>query len=85
MEKSPFTREHRLLIAMLRERRRAASLTQAQIAKKLGLTQSVVSKWERGDRRVDLIQLLAWCRATGDTLSGFAADFESRVKRKRKR
>lgn len=68
-----------MLVTLLRERREAASLTQAQMAKKLGVSQSFVSKWERGDRRVDLVQLRQWCHATGDTLPKFVAAFEKRL------
>jgi len=79
MEKSAFTAEHRILVVMLREQREKASLTQAQLAVKLRVSQSFVSKWERGDRRIDLVQLRQWCRATGISLSRFAAMFEKRV------
>jgi transcriptional regulator with XRE-family HTH domain len=38
--------------AALRERRKAAGLTQAALAAKLGVTQAAVAQWERGKRPV---------------------------------
>ena len=82
MEKSPFTKMHRLLITMLREQREAASLTQAEVAERLGVSQSFVSKWERGDRRIDVVQLREWCQITGDTLPKFVSRLETRLAKK---
>jgi transcriptional regulator with XRE-family HTH domain len=59
--------------AKLRAARLAADLTQAQLAARLGTTQSVVSAWERGDRRPDVHQLVRLAAALGvnDILSLF--------------
>jgi transcriptional regulator with XRE-family HTH domain len=76
MEKSTFTHEYRILRTMLREARLAAKLTQEQLAERLGETQSFVSKCERGERRLDLVQMKAFCHALGTTLSAFVATFE---------
>lgn len=82
MEKSTFTREYGILTALLRDVRQKAGLTQVQIAEKLGETQSFVSKCERGERRLDLVQLQQFCRILGIELRSFVAEYESRVKRK---
>lgn len=42
---------------LLREARLAAGLTQAEVAAALGRPQSFVAKIERGERRVDVIEL----------------------------
>ena len=76
MEKSTFTREYAALCRLLRETREKAGLTQVGLAEKIGETQSYVSKVERGERRLDLVQLQAFCRAMKTTLSAFVADFE---------
>jgi len=81
MEKSAYTSEHRILVAMLREQREKALLTQAELAAKLKVSQSFVSKWERGDRRIDLVQLRHWCQATDVSLPRFATMFEQRLLR----
>lgn len=43
---------------MLIEARKAANLTQAELSAKLERPQSYVSKYERGERRLDLIEFL---------------------------
>ena len=50
---------------------REAHLTQHQIAKKIGQTQSYVSKYEHGEQRLNLIELEAVCDAAGVSLSEF--------------
>ncbi|MAT72892.1 MAG: transcriptional regulator [Planctomycetaceae bacterium] len=82
MEKSPFTREHRVLVGLLRTRREEAGLTQEELARRLKVSQSSLSKWERGDRRIDLVQLRSWCQATGCSLAEFINQFEKRLARR---
>ncbi len=49
---------HRALIAALIKRREALDLTQADVAGKLGEYQSFVARYESGQRRIDVIELL---------------------------
>ena len=65
MEKSIHTRDHAKLIGLLRKAREDAGVTQVQLAKKLRLTQSLYSKMERGEVRIDVIQLRTMCRVLG--------------------
>ena len=81
MEKSLFTREHRLLVALLREMREEAQITQMELATKIGQSQSFVTKAECGERRLDLIQLRNICQALGTSLPKFVARLETRIKR----
>ena len=48
----------KLFMKMLEQERVQANLTQVQLAKKLGKPQSYVSKYENGERRLDLIEFL---------------------------
>jgi transcriptional regulator with XRE-family HTH domain len=57
MEKTIFTEAHKELVANLIKARRACDLKQADVAKKLGRTQSYISKIEAGQRRLDIVQL----------------------------
>lgn len=84
MEKSLFTREHRLLTELLRDIRKRAGLTQIQLAKKLGESQSYISKWERGALRLDLVQVRSLCTALGITMPELVAEFEKRVAGKKR-
>lgn len=76
MDKTIFTREYRVVLRLLREARRDAGLTQVDLAKKLAITQSLLSKIERGDRRIDVIELRAFCTAVGVGLLEFIRRLE---------
>jgi transcriptional regulator with XRE-family HTH domain len=45
--------------------RKSAGLTQVGLADLLGRPQSFVSKYERGERRLDVIEFCEVCRALG--------------------
>ena len=55
----------RRLCAALREAREQAGLTQTDLAKRLGVGQSYVSKIENGDRKIEVAELVLVCRALG--------------------
>lgn len=44
----------------LKQARLDAGLSQEEVARRLGISQSIVSRAESGDRRVDVIELLAF-------------------------
>jgi predicted transcriptional regulator len=56
--------------------REKAGLTQAAVANKLNRPQSFVSKYESGERRLDLIELAEICKAMGTSLVEFVKQFE---------
>jgi transcriptional regulator with XRE-family HTH domain len=49
------------MLARLVEARRSAGLNQVELAEKLGRPQSFVSKIEKGDRRIEVLELIAIC------------------------
>ena len=53
------------LCELLIEGRGRAGLTQQQLAKRLGMHQSFVAKYEGGERRIDVLEFLAITRAIG--------------------
>jgi transcriptional regulator with XRE-family HTH domain len=71
MEKSQHTRAYQRLVAALRGAREAVGLTQAEVAGRLGVYASFVSKCESGERRIDVVELAAFCKAYGVDLIGF--------------
>ena len=64
------------LLDLLRQIRRAAGLRQVELAQRLGKPQSFVSKYESGERRLDLLDLEQVCQAVGITLASFTKRFE---------
>lgn len=53
---------YRRFLERLCEARRAAGMTQSDVAARLGKPQSYVSKCESGERRVDVIELDGFAR-----------------------
>ena len=78
MPKSVFTDDYAVFVRHLREAREGAGLTQEQLAARLGLGQSFVSKVERGERRLDVVELGAVCAALGVSLVEFVSGLELR-------
>ncbi len=78
MTKSAFSRKHAQLRKLLVQARHDAGLTQVALAKKLGRPQSFVSKFERGERRLDVAEFLDIARALGIDPSTTIAELESR-------
>jgi len=65
-----------LLQEALKQIRLDAQLTQAELAAKLQKPQSYVSKYESGERRLDLIEVRDICITLGLTLVAFCELFE---------
>lgn len=76
MEKSIYTREYAAVLELLREAREKSGVTQVELAERLGQTQSFISKVERGDRRLDIIQLRTMLREFNVTLPEFVDRLE---------
>ena len=64
---------------MLREIRSEADMRQVDLAKKLGKPQPFVSRYESGERRLDILELREVCQAVGITLEEFAARLEQEL------
>ena len=67
-------REHKLVGAVLAEARERAGLTQVQLAKLLRKPQSFVSSYERGQRRIDVLEMLRIVEALKGDPKGVFAD-----------
>jgi transcriptional regulator with XRE-family HTH domain len=63
--KSVFTAKYERFRKRLIAGRKAKALTQSQLAERLGKPQSFVSKYERGERRLDLVEFLEVAKAIG--------------------
>ena len=63
MRKSLKSPEYGRFIALLAATRKAANIRQESLAKKLGKPQSFIAKYEGGERRIDVLEFIAICRA----------------------
>ena len=65
MSKSIHSPEHIKLRELLIAARKKAGLTQQQVAERLGRPQSFVAKYEGGERRLDVLELIQMAQALG--------------------
>jgi transcriptional regulator with XRE-family HTH domain len=79
VRKSLYTQESHLLLSLLRKVRQDAGLTQAQMAEKLHVHQSWVSYYERGSRKLDMLQVRKICVAAGVSLTAFSAMLDEAI------
>ena len=75
MPSSIFTQRHQELIGFLASARKAAGITQAELAARLGKPQSFVSKVERGERRLDVIEFCQVAEALGQEPAKLLREF----------
>ena len=73
--KNPWDARRQLLVSVLRQTREEAGLKQSEVAERLGTHQSFVSKYETGERRLDLVELEQISSAIGTTLPNLVAAY----------
>ncbi|PSN10626.1 transcriptional regulator [filamentous cyanobacterium CCP5] len=76
MSSSVYSLRYQQFLARLKAARLDANLTQQQVAARLSVPQSFISKCESGERRVDIIELLELASIYDKPLIYFV-DFES--------
>ena len=73
------TDEYRRFTVALAGARRAAGLSQYDLADRLGVSQDFISKYEGGRRRLDVIEFLRIVRAIGVDPADFLRNLSSDV------
>jgi transcriptional regulator with XRE-family HTH domain len=79
MTKSLHTPEYKHFRSLLIAARVNSSLTQTDVSTRLGRPQSFVAKYERGERRLDVIEFIQVCGAIGVDPHALLSDMQSRV------
>ncbi len=74
MRKAQYSARYKRFRRLLVDRRRAAGLTQAVVAKRLSRPQSFVAKIENGERRLDLVEFLEVAEVIGFDPEAFIQD-----------
>lgn len=59
---SVYSSEYRMVIRTLREARIDSNITQDALAKAFGRPQSFIAKVESGERRLDVVEFVRFCR-----------------------
>lgn len=79
MKKRQLIEARAVLLQLLKEIRDEAGLRQQDVAIRLGQPQSLVSRYESGGRRLDVVELRQVCEACGISFAEFARRFERRL------
>lgn len=74
------TPDYEILISLLKQARKDAGLTQVELALRLNVDQSLVSKVERRERRLDVAELRVYCGALGIGLIEFVKLFDDALR-----
>ena len=80
MRKSIHRGEYQVLVELLRERREAKAVTQMDLSRLLERSQSFVSDVERGQRRLDVIELRDICIRLNIDFLKTIAELERRLR-----
>lgn len=79
MRKSLNTRESKIVAEMIYQLRISAGLRQSDLATKLQVPQSFVSKLESGERRVDIVELRNILKHLNSNIIEFTTALEKRL------
>lgn len=71
--------EQKQLKDLLRQLRLDAGLKQAELANLLGQSQSYVSKYESGERRLDFLEVRHVCKVLGTSITDFARKVDNLI------
>lgn len=81
MGRSIHSRERAVVVALLRQVREEAGLRQVDVAERLEVHQSFISRFESGERGIDLVDLRRMVQALGMTLPAFVDRYEAELAR----
>jgi len=76
MTRSVFSENYKKLCHLLAQARKSRGLTQTDVAGRLHRPQSFVSKYESGERRLDVIEFLEVTAALGVNAKSLLAEIE---------
>ena len=79
MQRTIHSPQQRSFITLLRQIRQEAGLTQVQRAERLDIPQTWISNYERGERKLDVLELRQVCRAVGVPFLDFMARLDGEL------
>ena len=72
-------RQREKLLLLLKEMRQKRGVTQVELAEKLSVPQSFVSKYESGERQLDILELRQICQLVGISFDNFVRQLEEKL------
>jgi transcriptional regulator with XRE-family HTH domain len=72
-------RQREKLLLLLKEVRQKRDIRQVDLAAQLGVPQSFISKYESGDRQLDILELRRICELIGISLEDFIRQLEEKI------
>ena len=67
------------LLMLLKDTRQKRGMKQVELAEQLGVPQSFVSKYESGERQLDLLELRRICQVLGIPFDAFIRQLEEKL------
>lgn len=80
MKKKIYMAQRNRMTELLREVRLETGLTQVELAARIEKDQAYVSRYESGQRRLDVLEVREICQAIGITLEEFVKRLEKTLK-----
>ena len=80
MAKAQHSAAYRIIPPLLRELRESAGLTQRALGAKLRKPQSWIYNCESANRRIDVTELIAWCKGCGTDSVGIFSQILQRLR-----
>jgi transcriptional regulator with XRE-family HTH domain len=72
------THQRKKFLLLLKEIRQKRGIRQTELAKQLDVPQSFISKYEAGDRHLDILELRQICQIIGISLDEFIHQMEEK-------
>ncbi|MGQ0598605.1 helix-turn-helix domain-containing protein [Aquabacterium sp.] len=79
MQKTIYSTQHQVLLDLLRQARTERAVTQQELSQRIGMSQSDISKVERGVRRLDILELRVWLAGLEVPLASFAKTLDAKL------
>lgn len=79
MQKTLHSAPHQIFLSLLKQARTDQGITQKMLCERIGMSQSDISKVERGVRRLDVLELRQWLHGLGTSLDAFAKELDARL------
>jgi transcriptional regulator with XRE-family HTH domain len=80
-ENSKSINDQKVVEKLLKELRVNAGIRQIDVAAALGIQQSMVSKYEMGERKLDILEIIAICKLFELPINKFIEELEIRLEK----